>query len=125
MAKLSIRDLDLKHKRVFIRVDFNVPLDEHGRVSDVIPGSPAGKAGLVPGSTLIGVNGRRFSQRVLRNAIRDSKTASGPMQLVFSAEEFVNVVSFDYHDGARYPHLERVATVPDWLGELGKPLAKH
>src|SRR3954469_10509512 len=34
MAKLSIRDLDLKNKRVFIRVDFNVPLDEHGRVTD-------------------------------------------------------------------------------------------
>src|SRR6185503_5812120 len=26
MSKLSIRDLDLKGKRVFIRVDFNVPL---------------------------------------------------------------------------------------------------
>ena len=58
---------------------------------------------------------------LVRNAIRDSKTTTGPMQLVFSAEEFVNVVSFDYHDGARYPHLERVAAVPDWLGELGKP----
>jgi len=34
MAKLSIRDLDLKNRRVFIRVDFNVPLDEHGRVTD-------------------------------------------------------------------------------------------
>lgn len=31
MAKLSIRDLDLKGKRVFIRVDFNVPLSEGGR----------------------------------------------------------------------------------------------
>ena len=34
MAKLSIKDLDLKGKRVFIRVDFNVPLDENGRVTD-------------------------------------------------------------------------------------------
>jgi phosphoglycerate kinase len=34
MSKLSIRDLDLKNRRVFIRVDFNVPLDEHGRVTD-------------------------------------------------------------------------------------------
>ncbi len=33
MSKLSIRDLDLKGKRVFIRVDFNVPLDG-ARVTD-------------------------------------------------------------------------------------------
>ncbi|MFN6204538.1 MAG: phosphoglycerate kinase [Acidobacteriota bacterium] len=33
MAKLSIRDLDLSGKKVFIRVDFNVPIDD-GRVTD-------------------------------------------------------------------------------------------
>jgi phosphoglycerate kinase len=32
MAKLSIRDLDLRGKRVFIRVDFNVPLAPGGQV---------------------------------------------------------------------------------------------
>jgi len=32
--KLSIADLDLKGKRVFIRVDFNVPLDEKQNVTD-------------------------------------------------------------------------------------------
>jgi phosphoglycerate kinase len=31
MAKLSIRDIDLTNKRVFIRVDFNVPLTEDGK----------------------------------------------------------------------------------------------
>jgi phosphoglycerate kinase len=31
MPKLSIRDLDLKNKRVFIRVDFNVPLASGGQ----------------------------------------------------------------------------------------------
>ena len=31
MAKLSIRDIELTNKRVFIRVDFNVPLTEDGK----------------------------------------------------------------------------------------------
>jgi phosphoglycerate kinase len=34
MAKLSITDLELKAKRVFIRVDFNVPLDEDGKITN-------------------------------------------------------------------------------------------
>jgi phosphoglycerate kinase len=36
MPKLSIRDLDLKGKRVFIRVDFNVPLTPGGK--EITPG---------------------------------------------------------------------------------------
>ena len=34
MPKLSVRDLDLKGKRVFMRVDFNVPLNDAGEITD-------------------------------------------------------------------------------------------
>ncbi|HKV40494.1 MAG TPA: phosphoglycerate kinase [Blastocatellia bacterium] len=34
MAKLSIEDLELEGKRLFLRVDFNVPIDSQGRVGD-------------------------------------------------------------------------------------------
>jgi phosphoglycerate kinase len=44
MTKLSIRDLDLAHKHVFMRVDFNVPLTEDGseitddtRIKETLP----------------------------------------------------------------------------------------
>ena len=44
MAKLSIRDLDLAHQHVFMRVDFNVPLTEDGseitddtRIKETLP----------------------------------------------------------------------------------------
>ncbi len=32
----NIRDLDIKSKKLLIRVDFNVPLDEHGNITDDI-----------------------------------------------------------------------------------------
>ena len=44
MSKLSIRDLDLNNKYLFLRVDFNVPLSENGlqilddtRIKETLP----------------------------------------------------------------------------------------
>lgn len=34
MGKLSVKDLPVKGRKVFLRVDFNVPLDDHQRVTD-------------------------------------------------------------------------------------------
>ena len=34
MPKLSVKDLALKGKKVFIRVDFNVPLDDKQEITD-------------------------------------------------------------------------------------------
>jgi phosphoglycerate kinase len=34
LEKLSLRDIEFKGKRVFCRVDFNVPLDETGQITD-------------------------------------------------------------------------------------------
>lgn len=34
MKKLTLKDLDLQKKRVFLRVDFNVPLDERSEIRD-------------------------------------------------------------------------------------------
>ena len=46
MTKLTINDLDLKGRRVFIRVDFNVPLKD-AVVTHAAPGHRKGRA---PGS---------------------------------------------------------------------------
>lgn len=99
-------------------------VDRAGRVSDVVPGSPAAKAGLVPGATIIAVNGRRYSLDTLKTAIRESKSTTSPIQVIYSSAEFVNTAAVDYHGGLRYPHLERIASTPDWLADLVKPLAK-
>ena len=36
MQKKSIKDIDIKGKRVLMRADFNVPLDENGGITDDI-----------------------------------------------------------------------------------------
>ena len=32
--KMTIWDIDLKGKRALVRCDFNVPLDDHGNITD-------------------------------------------------------------------------------------------
>jgi phosphoglycerate kinase len=34
MQLLSIKDCDIKGKKVFIRCDFNVPMDDYGNITD-------------------------------------------------------------------------------------------
>jgi len=34
MAKITVKDLEVKGRRVFLRVDFNVPLDDAGQITD-------------------------------------------------------------------------------------------
>ena len=100
-------------------------IDDDGRISDVLPGSPAAKAGLVPGAKIIAVNGRRYSTDALRIAVRDSRSATEPMPIIYSSGEFVTTANVDYRGGLRHPHLERIPNSADWLSELGKPIAKR
>jgi phosphoglycerate kinase len=56
MPKLSIRDLDLKRKRVFMRVDFNVPLNDAQEITDdtrIQASLPSIKLALEKGARLI------------------------------------------------------------------------
>jgi predicted metalloprotease with PDZ domain len=96
-----------------------------GTVNDVILNSSAGKAGIGPGMQILAVNGLRYSAEVLRTAIKDSKTASGPMTIEFQNDDVVKTVTLDYHGGTREPHLERETGKPDLLGQILAARAKN
>ena len=34
MNKKTVKDIDLKEKKVFVRCDFNVPMDENQNITD-------------------------------------------------------------------------------------------
>lgn len=113
MTKLSIRDLDLAHKHVFMRVDFNVPLSEEGneitddtRIRETLPTLEYAlrhKAKLILASHLGRPKGKpnhRYSLRPVVDRLR---------------------MLLDHHLGEQV----NVAFAPDCVGELATELARQ
>jgi len=93
-----------------------------GILGDVLWNGPADKARLAPGEKIIAVNGQIFSGDVLKAAIRAAKGSTEPIHLIVQADSFVSMLDIDYHDGERYPILERIEGAPAYLDEITKPL---
>jgi predicted metalloprotease with PDZ domain len=99
---------------------FDVNVD--GKLNDVIVGSPAYRAGLGAGMKLIAVNGRKWSPEILHAAVAGAQRSSQPVELLVENAQFFKTYSVTYNGGERNPHLERVAGVPDILGQILKPM---
>jgi len=99
-------------------------LSSDGQIRDVLWNGPADKARIAPGYKIIAVNGRMFSNDVLRDAIRESKGSRDPIHLLLQADDFIRTADIDYHGGERYPALERVDGATDYLDEIIAPLTK-
>ena len=93
-----------------------------GSISDVRWNGPADKANLAPGEKIIAVNGQIFSAEALQAAIKAAKGNTEPIHLIVQADAFVSMADIDYHDGERYPLLERVEGTPAYLDDITKPL---
>jgi predicted metalloprotease with PDZ domain len=92
-------------------------------IKDVRWNGPADNAKIVPGSKIIAVNGQVFSPDVLRTAIREAKGKSEPIRLIVQLDNFVSIADIDYHDGERYPVLQRIEGTPASLDDITRPLA--
>jgi predicted metalloprotease with PDZ domain len=92
------------------------------RIADVRWNGPADKARIAPDDKIIAVNGHIYSRDVMRAAIRAAKGATEPIHLIVQADTLVSTADIDYHDGERYPALERVPGTPDYLDDITKPL---
>ena len=94
---------------------------DSGVISEVVWDGPAFRAGLSRGQQIVAVNWRAYSDDVLRDAVRAATAGSPSIELLIKSYDEYRTVRIDYHDGARYPHLERIAGRPDRLGALLRP----
>jgi predicted metalloprotease with PDZ domain len=94
-------------------------------ISDVLIGSRAYNAGLGPTMKIVAVNGRRASDELFRQAIRDAKNTTDAIELIVENTGFFKIVKLDYHEGEKYPHLVREEHATALLDAILKPMAKH
>lgn len=91
------------------------------RITGVRWGGPAWEAGIGTGWTLASVNGQPGNAANLAAAITASKGNSQPISVVIRNGSRERTVQFDYHDGLRYPRLERIPGTRDRLSEILAP----
>jgi predicted metalloprotease with PDZ domain len=96
---------------------------EDGIIRDAVPGMPAAQAGIGPAMRLVAVNGRRYSVKGLRDALAESKRGTPAVELLVENVDTFATFKVDYHDGERYPHLERDEAKTDFLTQIGTPKA--
>ena len=91
-----------------------------GTILDTIEDRAAARAGAGPGMKLIAVNGRKYSAEALDAAIAAAHDSHQPIALLVENGEYYRTLNVEYFDGPRFPHLTRLETRPDTLGEVLK-----
>ena len=93
-------------------------LADDASINDVRWEGPAFKAGISTGETLLAVNGQDYSRERLQQAITEAKDSQEPIRLTFKFQGGIHEVALDYHEGLKYPHLQRVQGTPDYLSQI-------
>jgi predicted metalloprotease with PDZ domain len=106
----------------FIDVSYSLGLQmrDDGGITDAIFGMPGANAGIGPGMRVVAVNGRRFTPRLLRDALKAAKASPAPLELLVENSDYFKTYKVDYHEGEKYPHLVRDESKPDLLADILK-----
>jgi len=108
------KSTEARRKITDLSFSIGMAVSKDAAVSDVLWDGPAFKAGLTEGTQIIAVNGEAYGPDVLKDAVRQAKGAAAPIELLVRENDSYRTVKIDYHDGPRYPRLERIpgAAVP-------------
>lgn len=105
---------------VNLAYSMGLSVGSNGRIFDVQWDGPAFQAGLVPGLTIVAVNGKAFSADALKDAVTAAKGGTAPIELLVKNEDTYTTYRVDYHDGLKYPHLVR-GTGKDLFDAIAAP----
>jgi predicted metalloprotease with PDZ domain len=112
-----------QHKRIDLLTSIGIEINDKdsgqaGMIDQVIWDSPAFKAKITEGAQILAINGIAYDPDVLKDAIREAHGRQQPIELILKNGDRFMVANLDYHDGLRYPHLERDTAEPARLDEI-------
>ncbi len=111
-----------QHKITDYMYSLGFTVGKDAKIDFVLWDSLAFKHGMTAGATLMAVNGRVYKPELLKEAITAAKTGKQPIEILIRKDDRFRTVSFDYHEGLKYPHLVRIDGTPDRLGAILAPL---
>jgi predicted metalloprotease with PDZ domain len=96
-------------------------ISKEGVVTSSIWNSPAFIAGIDVGTEIEAVNSEAYSADRIKAAILAAKGTKVPIRLTVKNNDRFRDISLDYHDGPRYPRLQKVGTGDGGLDKLLMP----
>ena len=111
-----------RSKSTDLTYSLGVVIDKDGKLGRLLWDGPAFRAGLSGNTTLLAVNGTAYTPKLLKAAIRAAKDSAQPINLLVRKGKQFRTVALDYHEGLKYPRLERIAGTPDRLTTILQPL---
>ncbi len=115
------KDSEVRRKVTDLTYSLGMTIGKENKLSDVLWEGPAYKAGLTLGTEIIAVDGIAFDPDKLKNAIKESNKTGAAIELLVKNGNRFRTVNLDYHEGPRYPHLEREGSAPPRLDQILSP----
>jgi predicted metalloprotease with PDZ domain len=108
-----------------LRFSLGFNVSTAGIIYAIQTGSLAERAGIKDNTTILGVNGLRFTRAKLREAIRHTAKPDAPksIELLLADTERYFTVRLDSLSGERFPVWSRAETKADQLSRIVAPLA--
>ena len=115
------KDAEARAKITDLTYSLGLVASADGSLIEVAWDGPVYKAGLTAGSRIIAVNGIAFDADRLKTAIKDASKTAAAIELLIKNGDYYRTIKIDYHDGLRYPHLERVGSAATSLDQILMP----
>lgn len=107
-----------------LRTSLGLRTSKEGEITDLIPDSPADRAGLAFGMKILGVNGLAWSAERLKDAVKRSPETKR-VELIASFQDRIEMKTIDYAGGPRWPRLIPAEGERDWIAEIARPGANR